>query len=127
MTIDHDDVGLWFSFTPGATNFPSEAQCDAYIAAASNDFEAFTGVVFSEAVAKHVTVLKWIVERHIKAFFKMQNGYAESYSMQGGSVTHQFQPIMYTREEIERLIKEIKDGGDTAAMVISDPFPTVWY
>ena len=125
MTIDSTDVGLWFSFTPGASDYPSVAQCNAYVAAAQNDFEAFTEVTFDESVAKHVTVLKWLIERHIKGFFKMQNKFAESYSMQGGSVSHQFQPIMYTREEIEDLIRQIKMGGQSAPFVISDDFK-VW-
>ena len=119
------DVGAWFSFTPADNDetkpkFPTEAQCDAYIASAENDFEGYTEVAFDESIARHVTVLKWFVERHIKAFFKMRTGYAENYTMQGGSITHQFQPLMYSSEEMREMIKEIKINGKGAAMAIYD-------
>lgn len=120
MTIDHDDVGDWFSFTPGATNYPTEAQCDAYVAAAQTAFKARTKVTFDETEESHIMVLQYYIERSIKAFFKMKTNMAESYSMQGGSVSHQFQPLLYSRDEIESLIADIRNDAAGPAMAIYD-------
>lgn len=127
MTLDHTDVGAWFFFTPAdnaATDpaYPTEEQCDAMIAAGTNDFQALAyPVVFSESDARHITILKWLVERQIKAWFKVRANMGESYTISGGSVSHQFQPILYSSEEIRKMIAEVKDGAQGAAIRIHEP------
>jgi len=95
-----------------------DTEVDAYVASAQSDFEAYTDVTFDETDAKHLLLLKMIIDKMLYNWWKLRAANAEGYTTQAGTTSRAHSYVFYDKQRFDKLVDQIAGGKSTGSTMV---------